>query len=70
MTLKGSLLVRFIRGCVEYSHYFCPMDYVFEKKWGALLKKLEVKFDMPWDLQAVLFLIGVQELGQGFKGFS
>lgn len=46
------------------------MDYEFEKKWRELLKKVEADFGMPADLQGVLFLIGVQELGQGFGKFK
>ncbi len=36
-------------------------------KWQSLLSRLEVQFEIEPDLQAVLFLIGVQELGQGSK---
>ncbi|SRR3989339_379704 len=46
------------------------MDYVFEKKWQELVKKLEVDFGMPADEQGILFLIGVQELGKGFGTFK
>ncbi len=46
------------------------MDYQFEKDWQELTKKLEAQFEMPMDLDGVLFLIGVQELGQGFKVFK
>ncbi len=42
-----------------------------ERKWASLLKALEESIGKkPKDLNAVLFLIGVQELGQGPKPFS
>lgn len=46
------------------------MDYQFEEKWKETLKLLETRFEQPIDLQAALFLIGVQELGQGFGKFK
>jgi len=46
------------------------MDYVFEKKWQELLKQLSSEFGDELDLQSVLFLIGVQELGQGYQKFK
>jgi hypothetical protein len=40
-------------------------------KWEALLTKLgKMIGKKPSDLNSVLFLIGVQELGQGIKPFS
>jgi hypothetical protein len=39
-------------------------------KWEALIKKLARQFGEEPDLQAILFLIGVQELGMGAKKFS
>ena len=46
-------------------------DLDTERKWVALLKALETALGKrPKDLNAVLFLIGVQELGQGPKVFS
>lgn len=38
--------------------------------WNHLLKTLNEKFDADMDLQGVLFLIGVQELGKGPQKFS
>lgn len=39
--------------------------------WNHLLNELQVVFDKrPSDLNAVLFLIGVQELGRGHQYFS
>jgi len=46
------------------------MDYQFENEWKELVKSLENQFQMDVDLQSTLFLIGVQELGQGFRTFS
>lgn len=37
----------------------------FEHQWQQALKRLESHFEQPIDLQAALFLIGVNELGQG-----
>jgi hypothetical protein len=39
-------------------------------KWQSLLSRLEVQFGVEPDLQAVLFLIGIQELGQGSRKFT
>lgn len=38
--------------------------------WEELIKKLSIMFDADLDLQGLLFLIGVQELGQGYRKFS
>ncbi len=46
------------------------MDYVFEKQWQELVAKLSTDFGMPLDEQGIIFLIGVQELGQGHKNFK
>lgn len=46
-------------------------DLDFERTWGALLSSLETIIGKkPKDLNAVLFLIGVQELGRGSRPFS
>lgn len=46
-------------------------DLELQKDWVKLLYKLkEVTGKRPADLNAVLFLIGVQELGHGAKSFS
>jgi len=39
-------------------------------EWDILLEILTEKFGMEPDLQSVLFLIGVQELGMGYKKFK
>lgn len=41
-----------------------------KSKWDALLKRMGEEFGEEPDLQAILFLIGVQELGQGPRKFS
>ncbi|RED94138.1 hypothetical protein [Marinoscillum furvescens] len=46
-------------------------DLDIERKWARLMKTLENNMGKrPKDLNAVLFLIGVQELGQGAKNFE
>ena len=46
-------------------------DLDLEREWQVLLTKLEgVIGKKPADLNAVLFLIGVQELGKGRKAFT
>lgn len=46
-------------------------DLDLEKSWASLLIALEKMIGKkPKDLNAVLFLIGVQELGQGRKVFE
>lgn len=46
------------------------MDFEFEKKWRQVVSHLENSFGEEIDLEAILFLIGVQELGKGVKKFS
>ncbi len=46
------------------------MDVAFEHRWREVLAKLEDRFGEEIDLEAVLFLIGVQELGHGFGKFT
>jgi hypothetical protein len=41
-----------------------------EKSWKSLIKQLNQTFDADLDIQGVLFLIGVQELGQGYRQFK
>ena len=46
-------------------------DLELERKWNSLLTTLaEVIGKRPGDMNAVLFLIGVQELGKGKRTFS
>ncbi|MBL0047387.1 MAG: hypothetical protein IPP32_04720 [Bacteroidetes bacterium] len=46
------------------------MDLEFEASWNTLVKKISEPYGEALDVQAILFLIGVQELGQGFRKFS
>lgn len=46
------------------------MDLVFENKWRKFEKKISDEFGDELDLQSILFLIGVQELGFGFRKYS
>ncbi len=41
-----------------------------KRNWKALIEKLESDFGVDPDLQGILFLIGVQELGKGSGKFS
>ncbi len=46
-------------------------DLDFDKNWNKLLITLQERIGKkPADLNAVLFLIGVQELGKGVRTFS
>lgn len=46
-------------------------DLELERQWQRLLNRVEELLGKkPKDLNGVLFLIGVQELGQGFQHFS
>ena len=46
-------------------------DLSLERQWNNLLNELETRIGKrPVDLNAVLFLIGVQELGRGLQRFS
>ena len=42
----------------------------YQEKWLELLRKLSGAFDADIDITESLYLIGVQELGQGFRKFS
>lgn len=47
------------------------MDYQFEIDWKNTLKKLsDFGFEAIEDLDAILYIIGVQELGKGPKKFA
>ena len=41
-----------------------------DKQWELLMSKLTEMTGKETNMDAVLFLIGVQELGQGFRNFS
>lgn len=42
-------------------------DELLEQQWNSLVAALEERFGSPPDMQAILFMIGVQELGQGYR---
>lgn len=42
----------------------------YQEVWADLTKKLGKQFDGDIDLTEALYLVGVQELGEGFKEFS
>ena len=46
------------------------MDYDIELRFQRLKKHLEEKFGEGMDVQAILFLIGVNELGNGYKTYT
>lgn len=46
-------------------------DLELERQWISLLEQLGVDFGKkPGSLESVLFLVGVNELGQGVRAFS
>jgi hypothetical protein len=46
-------------------------DLDLEKNWNALLDQLEKTFNKkPRSVETVLFLVGVNELGQGARAFN
>lgn len=46
------------------------MDLAFDKRWRETVARLSERFGGPLDLNAVIFLVGVQELGQGARDFK
>ncbi len=46
------------------------IDQELEQDWKITLGKLESQFGSGLDMQGILFLIGVQELGKGNRKFS
>lgn len=46
------------------------MDFDLELRFQQLTKKIEEQFGGGMDVQAILFLIGVQELGLGYRKFK
>lgn len=46
------------------------MDPDFELQWNKVMDEISKPFGERLEIDAVLFLIGVQELGQGFRRFS
>jgi len=46
------------------------IDAAFEEKWKKVLASFDNKFGGGLDMQGILFLIGVQELGRGPETFT
>lgn len=46
------------------------MDIELDIKWTALLNRMKNRFGEELDLESLLFLIGVQELGHGYRKFT
>jgi len=46
------------------------MDMIFEKDWQFAMQKIQSVFGENIDLQGALFIIGIQELGQGRRKFT
>lgn len=45
-------------------------DLDLQREWRQLVTQLEARFGNGLDLDAILFLVGVQELGQGYRSFK
>ena len=43
------------------------MKKTITSSWDSVVKKLENRFGGGLDLQSILFLIGIQELGKGYQ---
>ena len=52
----------------SYSHHL--LDLAFDKRWRDLCTTLSARFGAPLDLNAILFLVGVQDLGQHARDFK
>ncbi|NND76718.1 MAG: hypothetical protein HKN39_00865 [Flavobacteriales bacterium] len=46
------------------------IDLEFDRRWFNFLKERSEEFGDELDLQSILFLIGIQELGFGFRKYS
>lgn len=46
------------------------MEIEFKKKWDDVKKRLDKRFESDLDVQAILFIIGLQELGQKVEKLS
>jgi hypothetical protein len=46
------------------------MDYEFEQRWKKVVDRLGETFGEEIDIEAILFLIGIQELGLGARRFK
>lgn len=46
------------------------LDLEMQREWTRLVSKLEIQFGEGLELDSIIFLIGVQELGQGHRKFK
>ena len=46
------------------------MDYNTELRFQKLIQELKPRFDMDLDLTALIYLIGVNEVGFGFRSYT
>lgn len=46
------------------------MDYAFERDWQKLLRLMEERFGESPDLTTMIFAVGLQECGQGYRKFK
>jgi hypothetical protein len=46
------------------------MDAEFEEKWNRVIDKVSEPYGERLEFDAILFLIGVQELGKGYRKFT
>lgn len=53
-----------------WNAYFYIVDYEIEIRFQKLKQHLETQFGEGMDVQAILFLIGVDEFGSGHRPFS
>ena len=57
------------RSCLFSIYYvfICEMNFELESKWRKTIQKISKNFDDQLDIQAILFLIGLQELNIDIK---
>lgn len=46
------------------------MEIEFQKKWDEVIKKVNHRFDQDLDVETILFIIGMQELGLNADKFT
>lgn len=46
------------------------MEIEFQKRWDELQRKINHRFNQDLDVQAILFIIGLQELGQKVESLT
>lgn len=46
------------------------IDFDFNNKWAQFLKDRSAEYGDELDMQTILFLVGVQELGFGYRKYS